>query len=326
MSDAPLIAVLRHLRTVLARAALPGAVWGKLRLVAALALGVAALGVGVLAPQLRPAEEMPQPPKLAEKTKRPPTEPPRPPVNGLRWNNVEPDNVLRFWDVRTGRSVGQMAGHFEGVSLLFFTPDGKRLVSGSDDTMLLTWDASGHRKDRAPATADLSARELETCWADLAAPEARRAHRAIGKLETAPRQAISFLGRRLRSVSLAVPPWIARLIADLDNDTFAVREAASAELKKLAGQAEPALRRLLDDPPSPEVHLRAARLLEKVEGAPFSPEYLRALRAVAVLEGIGSPEARQALEGLARREPDGPVAQQARAALERLNRLASGRD
>jgi hypothetical protein len=54
--------------------------------------------------------------------------------------------------------------------------------------------------------------------------------------------------------------------------------------------------------------------------APLTAEQNRELRAVRVLEGMGTPEARKALEALVRESPGWWVSQEAKGALERLGK------
>jgi hypothetical protein len=58
----------------------------------------------------------------------------------------------------------------------------------------------------------------------------------------------------------------ARWVADLDDDSFQTREAASRELEKLGAAAKPLLRETLKGRPSPEVRRRIGALLAKLKG------------------------------------------------------------
>jgi hypothetical protein len=57
--------------------------------------------------------------------------------------------------------------------------------------------------------------------------------------------------------------------------------------------------------------------------AAASPEQRRVRRAVEAAERMDGPEAREFLEGLAKGAEENPVTQDAKAALERLGRLAA---
>ena len=64
--------------------------------------------------------------------------------------------------------------------------------------------------------------------------------------------------------------------------------------------------------------MRLRKILEKVNTADPPPERLRHLRAVEVLEDIGSPEAREVLRRLARGTPQAWLTRASRDALGRL--------
>jgi hypothetical protein len=110
-----------------------------------------------------------------------------------------------------------------------------------------------------------------------------------------------------------------RLIANLDDERFAVREQATAELRKLGEVVEPELRRVLREKPSPEVRHRVEWLLEELETTlPHSDSQW----AMEVLKAWGTPEARQVLEALAQGVPEAWRTKEAKAALERLGQPA----
>jgi len=136
-----------------------------------------------------------------------------------------------------------------------------------------------------------------------------------------PDQAVPLLRERF-SKSGPVPgaERIAKLIAELDDDEFKVRERASEELEKLGAAADAALHRALESKPSAEVRKRIEALLAKRSPAGMSPERLTALRALEVLELAGTPEARRLIKSLAEGDPAAPATAEAREARERLGR------
>jgi hypothetical protein len=63
---------------------------------------------------------------------------------------------------------------------------------------------------------------------------------------------------------------------------------------------------------------RFLALLKKLDHEPLTLEQLRDLRAVEVLELIGTPETRPLLEAVAKGDPESRLTQDARIALQRL--------
>jgi hypothetical protein len=117
-----------------------------------------------------------------------------------------------------------------------------------------------------------------------------------------------------------LPRSIAAMIRDLDARSFAVREKATEDLAKLAREAEMPLRQALQNPSSVEAQRRLERLVAMLEGGALPAETLRAVRAVEVLERIGSREAMDLLRALAQGAPEARLTHEARASLERLTR------
>jgi hypothetical protein len=58
----------------------------------------------------------------------------------------ETDIAIRLWDVQTGKELRGWAGHTQPVTSLAFAADGRRLLSGSDDTTLRLWDVTDGRQ------------------------------------------------------------------------------------------------------------------------------------------------------------------------------------
>ncbi len=222
--------------------------------------------------------------------------------------------VVRLWDVFSPeKEVHRFEGHRGGVTSLTFSADGRRLASGSHDTTALLWDVQTVLKRKRSGAVDLSREELQALLADLSGADAARAFQALGKLVGAPVQSVPFLKQHLRPVKGADPKRVAQLLADLDSETFKVRERAATELERLGPAAEPSLRRALEGRPGLEARQRIEQLLAKREAVRLSEA-----RAVEVLEHVRSAEALRYLESLAAGAPGAALTREARAALGRV--------
>jgi hypothetical protein len=230
---------------------------------------------------------------------------------------------LRLWDLATGQVVASRPapGHYSYgesfASSLALAADGRTIATGHADTTVLLWDLAAPRPDR-PA-APLPAAELGSYWADLAETDAGKALAAISRLADVPEQATALLRDRLRPAQAVPADEMRRLIADLDADEFARREAVVKRLAELGELADAALREALRGQPSPEARRRIEALLAEPPTVRL-PEARRGLRAVRLLESIGTPEARRVLERLAGGIPEARLTREAKAALGRLPR------
>jgi len=195
-----------------------------------------------------------------------------------------------------------------------FSPDGSKLafirIDGQVGVHDLIVDADvrvGPRRN-APDVGQL--------WRDLGASDSRVAYRAACSLVLAPAQAIPFLDRNLRPVPSSVSRTIEQAVADLDHDEFKRRTDAERELARLGPLCELPLRNALARSVSLEQRTRAERLLRRAPGLlKHSDEDLRRLRAVWVLQRIGTPAARATLKELARGAPEARQTSSARTAL-----------
>ncbi len=226
------------------------------------------------------------------------------------------DRLVRLWDGRTGAPRATLAGHRGKVLHTAFSPDGRRLLSASLDGTVIVWDvAEALRLAPAPAP-PASRRPAEALWADLASEDAGVAAAALDDLEAQPQRALAVLVRHMRPVAEPPAGLVARLVGDLDAPRAATREKASVDLDALGDVAVGELRNALASP-SAEVRKRAGVLLARHGGPVVTGPAARPLRAVELLERIGSDEARKLLTLLAGGAREARLTQHARSSLER---------
>ncbi len=91
----------------------------------------------------------------------------------------------------------------------------------------------------------------------------------------------------------------------------------NAKLAELGDAAAEVLEKLPEGA-SVEVRLRAAALLERIDGVETNPQRVRELRAVRALEWSGTAQARKVLRRLASGAPDAWLTWEAREALHRI--------
>jgi RNA polymerase sigma factor (sigma-70 family) len=244
------------------------------------------------------------------------------PSNGYEELSFSPDGrllatsdgqVVHLWEVATARKLRTFTGHRGEIRSLAFSGNGRRLASASNDSTVLVWDLP-------LALGQPGEKEVAGWWADLAELDAVRAYTAVWRLAEAPEAAVPFLRERLKPVTEAEVKDVRRHIADLDSDTFAVRKKAFEQLERLGPAAGPALRQSLEKGASPEVRRRAEELLDRLSTRSLSPESLRALRALAVLEYADTPEARRLLQELAAGAAAAWLTHQAQGSAGRLTR------
>ena len=189
--------------------------------------------------------------------------------------------------------------------------DGRTVATGHADGAIHVWDIG-------PAWNALAGPAVkadpEDCWRDMAAEDPSVAFAAISRLAADPERALPFLRKHLTPVKVD-PRWLAERLKELGGETFKIREAASRDLTEVAEAVETDLRRAMKEATTLEATRRLEKILQVLPTLTPSAETLRSLRALTVLERIGSEEARAILRELAEGAPDARLTQEAKRAL-----------
>jgi RNA polymerase sigma factor (sigma-70 family) len=226
------------------------------------------------------------------------------------------DNSVRVYDTASWQEVARLDGHEGTVRSVFFGPDDATLVSASaEDGTALVWSLKPPAGREPPEPARL--------WADLAG-DGPAVRRAVWAAAQHPDLAVKLFREKWPVPERpADAERIRKLIARLDADAFADREAAEAELKKIGRPAEEELHKALAGTASPEVKRRVKAIVD-AWSPPTTAEYpadeARELRAVWALELAGTPEAKKLLEGWAAGKVGNRLCEEAATALKRYRR------
>lgn len=235
-------------------------------------------------------------------------------------------HTVELWNARSGRPRGRFDGHGGSVASLAFTPDGRRLASGSHDTTVLLWDLSALKEEEKPEGPAPGEKELAAAWEALAGPTGPGVQKALAALRAAGDRAAALASKGLQPT----PPGpeeterLLRRLSDLNHDDPGARDEAARELSGRVGSAYTVLAKARNEARSSEIRARLDDLLKPWDLAgPLEPGApLRAWRAIQLLESLGSPAAREALESLTAASLPPGVRREAGAALRRLAQSA----
>src|SRR5262249_27788960 len=111
---------------------------------------------------------------------------------------------------------------------------------------------------------------------------------------------------------------VAKLVAQLDDQTFAVRERAAAALARLNCEALPLLQDHFTSAKSAETRKRLQQTIRDIVATPVASARLREMRAVAMLEQASTDAARAELKRLAGGHADAALTRDTAAALKRM--------
>jgi WD domain, G-beta repeat len=246
--------------------------------------------------------------------------------DGSRLASAGKDGVIRLWDAATGNEACPIGDPYYRALCLTFSPDGTSLASGGASGLTILWDVAGRAFRPEALPAKLAAADLERLWSDLAGDDPARAQQAMWTLARAPRQTVPWIREHVPPVRIDAAR-VDRLIRDLDDARFTVRQQATVELASIGKFAEQAMERALKSKPTLETRQRLEELLNRLDRGRVVAyaDAGRAQRTFRVLEQIDTPDARQALHRLAGGAPESWLTQEAGRTLARMHTRSPAR-
>jgi WD40 repeat protein len=234
-----------------------------------------------------------------------------------------PDDCLRLWDVATKREVRRIPilrpsdqSLWRGVRVLALSPSGRTLAADSVANVVLYELASGQEIAR------LDGEHSGPVWSITFSPNGRTLVGGSWDQTALVWDVTGICPDGKWAVRDTSPEELARLWSDLADANAAKAHRSMWTLVAAGRQAVPFLAKRLSEPR----HVSSEPRLSGSGGqdVPWSKEELRILRALEALENLGTPEAWQLLETLAKGEPDAMQTQEARASLQRLRGRTRG--
>ena len=227
------------------------------------------------------------------------------------------DPAVHLYRIADSKEVAVFKGHAKGVSCIAFSPDGTMIASGSLDKTAIVWNV----KDGLLAAAERpqADKDFARCWDTLRDGKPLEASEAVASLAAAQDDAVNWLEGKLRPVGKPDAAKVKKWLAQLNENVQTKRDEASRELAALGPLIETEVKQALADPPSAEVKRRLEELQRDLRSLWSSdPDTVRAVRAIYVLERVGSDKAVALLKKLAEGEAAARLTREAKISLERL--------
>ncbi len=223
------------------------------------------------------------------------------------------DGALGLWEVATGKEICRVPGHDTWASPTF-SVDGKLLATTGRDTAVLVWDVASLAG--SGAANPLAKKDLNRLWNDLGG-DPKIAYKALFTMAAA-KETLGFLASRLQPEARADLKRLGELAANMDANDPAISAKAVKDLIHMGSSIEVYLRRMLSEPVSQRKRDNLLLVLTGFEKEFSSADYLRKMRTIQLVEQIGSNEALQLLKQLTAGESLGPLTEDARAAIDRI--------
>jgi hypothetical protein len=222
---------------------------------------------------------------------------------------------LVLWNAHTFQQIAEFPRGTGHIHSLRFSLDSRRVIAERNETGTLVWDLMLPKVE--PAEKRLDDGALGQALREMSSSSAVKAWKSVGRLATAPSQAIRYVGTHLAAVPRVDRAKLDGWIEDLDSTQFSKRAQATAEITKLGRSAVPRLHLALSEQSSLETRRRLESLLKNLT-APFTAEEVLAVRSVELLERLRTKEAISLLREYSAGASAAILTREARASLQRI--------
>lgn len=200
------------------------------------------------------------------------------------------DGRLCLWETATRRAVAILGE--EEYTTIAFSPTLTRIAAGKTNGIDLLDIPKG------PRTTPTSADAIKNLWEQLAHDDPAIAYKALHSLADAGDDSVAFLRKSLSPVPHDLASRLNDLLDKLEDKGFEVRDRATRDLLAYGKSFEPMMRLELRRSDGLERRRALLRILSESSEAAWDKNQLRSVRAIQVLELIGSGNAIRLLDNL----------------------------
>jgi WD40 repeat protein len=230
--------------------------------------------------------------------------------DGLTLLTCNRDSTFRLWELSTGgRRI-----EFDDIpfSDATFLPIG--LLVTADAGHVRVWDWRVPR-DKSPNV--LTEKDLKILWDKLGASDVATAHEAAAILRACAVDSVGFISKNTKPVPVVAQAVVTQWSRELGSEDYQTREEAMKRLRDLSESARPTLEAARAKTDSPEVLARIDELIRATRKVPTMAR-VRVVRALEVLELIGSGDSVAVVKEIARGMPGAWETETAKAAVSRM--------
>lgn len=229
-------------------------------------------------------------------------------------------DTVEIWDLLTGEMTQQNRTE-ENVKTVAVPRNGRQVavaIGTNLEGTILVW------KDLMPAHAKknppLPNAEAEKLWENLSKSNTPAIYQSMIRLIAGKDESVKFLATQKNNVGKKLKITareIEAFIANLDNERFIIREKATRELKALGKLVKPFLEQALRKKLSLEARERINLLVRNMVDVELTPQELREIRMVGILQRISTDDARSLLTYFAKDRPNTALGQMCAKALKK---------